>query len=181
MKINLRTSVTGFTIVELIVGLVLVGVIAAVTFTRFLGSNAYNARTIQDQVISLTRIAQQHSLGRSDVDFTITPNAGGTQVTLATSDSGGTIASFTTAMDSVDLSGDVNTTSSCDPSGGSSAISSASPFVINFGELGDLEDSGIVGSEVAVTSAVRICINDSAIDSVCVSPAGFGYAGDCDD
>jgi hypothetical protein len=53
-------------------------------------------------------------------------------------------------------------------------------MTIAFGGLGDLRTSGVTGSTGAITSAVRICINDSATMSVCVSPSGFAYAGDCD-
>jgi hypothetical protein len=56
-------------------------------------------------------------------------------------------------------------------------------MTINFDELGDLAASGVTGATGAITSALRICLNNDAnvnTDSVCVSPAGFAYAGSCD-
>ena len=114
--------------------------------------------------------------------LTITPNVAGDRVTIEAEESSGavTIQSVTISLDSVSLSGDINKTASCDVDDGDTAIVNAAPLLLDFGELGDLQDSGIGVGTAAITSAVRICINNSARDSVCVAPSGFAYAGDCD-
>ena len=172
----------GFTIIELVIVIVLIGIISAIIMSRFLGGNTFTPSIVQQQIISLARIAQQSSLGRADVTLTITPNAGGDQVTIEAEESAGatTIQAVTIPMDSVTLSGDINKTASCAVDDGDTAITNAAPMVLDFGELGDLQDSGIGGGAAAITSAVRICINNSAADSICVAPSGFAYAGDCD-
>ena len=55
-------------------------------------------------------------------------------------------------------------------------------MTISFGELGNLGSSGVLGgaSTGAVSSAVRVCLNNDPVFSVCFSPSGFAYAGDCD-
>lgn len=168
--------------VELIVTIVLAGIIAAFAMSRLLGGNTFNPSIVRDQVISLTRVAQQAALGRATVSLTITPNPAGDSVTLTVADAGGNIGgrSATLSLDSVSLSGDINKTASCEADSGDSAITNANPMVLNFGELGDLADSGIGGGIAPITSAVRICINNSSAESVCVSPAGFAYGGNCD-
>jgi MSHA pilin protein MshC len=175
-------SNNGMTIVELVVVIIIISIIGMVTMSRIIGGNSFNAIIVRDQIISLARTAQQNSLGRADVSMTITPNVGGDSVTIVTSYGGGNIESFAAPLDSVSLSGDINDTDSCSVTSGADAITGAPPMTMTlvFGELGDLGVSGVTGSTGAVTSAVRICLNDTASESICVSPSGFAYAGDCD-
>lgn len=177
-----RYSQKAFTMVELVVTIVLVGIIAAFAMSRLLDGNSFNPAIVRDQIISMARVAQQAALGRPAVSLTITPNPSADTVTLAVADSGGNIGgrSATLSLDSASLSGDINKTASCEADSGDTAITSANPLVLNFGELGDLADSGIGAGVAPITSAIRICINNSSADSVCVSPAGFAYGGNCD-
>lgn len=170
----------GVTIVELIIVLVVIGILAVVAFGRFAEPNSFNAAIVRDQIISLGRNAQQGALGRAGVSLTMTPNGSGTSLTLDFSDGGGSVNAAVIDLDGVDtFAGDVNTTASCGSTPGATAITNASPLILNFDSLGDLAASGF-GAGTVVTSAVRICINDDAQSSVCVSPSGFLYAGDCD-
>lgn len=172
----------GYTLIELIAAIVLIGIAVAFAMSRLLDNNTFTASIVQQQIISLARIAQQSSLGRSNVTLTITPSVDGSEVTIDAEESGGTVTiqSVTISMDSVTLSGDINKTASCAVDDGDTPISNVAPMLLNFGELGDLGVSGIGGGAAAITSAIRICINDIASDSVCVAPSGFAYAGDCD-
>ncbi|NKB33372.1 MAG: prepilin-type N-terminal cleavage/methylation domain-containing protein [Pseudomonadales bacterium] len=179
MLLKSQTS-KGFTVVEIVLVIVLLAIVSAVAISRFVSGNAFNPTIVRDQIISLARTAQQSSLGRTDVSLTITPNGAGDTVTIETSDTDGTIQSFDVSIDDVTLSGDINDTDSCATTSGADSITNAAPMTIDFEELGDLGTSGVTGSTGAVTSAVRVCINDSALASVCVSPSGFAYAGDCD-
>ena len=174
-----RLKANGFTIVEIIIALVLVGIVGAVTISRFIGGNSFNPLAVQGQIVSIIRAGQQSTLGRSGVEVTLTPNAPGSELTVELEDAGGAIETQTIDLGGVTLSGDVNTTDSCDDTAGATTVSSGSPMVIRFGELGDLGNSGF-GAGTAVTSAVRVCLNNDSQFSVCVSPAGFAYEGDCD-
>jgi len=173
-------SASGFTVVEIVIAIVLVAIVSMVAMSRLVEGNGFNAIIVRDEIISIARTAQQNSLGRADVSMTITPNVGGDSVTIVTSYAGGNIKSITAPLESVSLSGDINDTDSCSVTSGVDAITSANPMTLAFGELGDLDVSGVTGSTGAITSAVRICLNDTASESVCVSPSGFAYAGDCD-
>jgi len=177
---NKRQSGCGFTLVEFVVTILILSIVSAVVLSRFIGSNSFNALIIRDQVVSLARIAQQGSLGRSDVELTVTPSSGGDEVTIEASDAGGTIESVVLPLDTVTLSGDINDTDSCDSTSGADTISNSAPMTVAFGELGDLEVSGVTGSTGAITSALRICVNDDSAVSLCFSPSGFAYEGDCD-
>ncbi len=170
----------GFTIVEFIITTLILAILGGLVMSRFTDANSLNADVARDVIVSMARTALQNSLGRSSVTMTITPSAGGDEATIETSDSGGTIRSETITLDSVTLSGDINITASCEATPGTTTLTNAAPMTLAFGELGDLGTSGVTGSTGAVNSAVRICINDIADESVCVSPSGFAYAGDCD-
>jgi prepilin-type N-terminal cleavage/methylation domain-containing protein len=175
-----RSRSSGFTLVEFVVTIILLGILATVALSRILRADTFNAFIVSDQIISLSRAAQQAALGRSDVLLTITPNVALDSVNLTTASDGGatTIDSVDLDLGSVTLTGDVNDTSSC-ATPPVTAITNGTPLIIRFGELGDLEPSGF-GAGTAISSAVRICLNDSPVDSVCVSPSGFAYTGDCD-
>ena len=175
---KLPRNQSGFTLIEIVVILVIIGILAATVSSRFLGSNTFNATIVRDQIIALARNAQQASLGRSSVSLTLTPNGAGNQLTIDISDSGGSINSVELELDGVSsFSGDIDVTSSCSTSG--TAITNAAPYTLNFGSLGDLDPSGF-GAFTTVTTAARICLNDNPDDSICVSPSGFAYRGDCD-
>lgn len=170
----------GFTLVEMIVVILLIAIISMVTMSRFIGGNAFNPLAVQGQIISIIRAGQQSSMGRVDVELTITPNAGNSELTLELTETSGTIEDIVLDMRGVSLSGDVDvTTASCDTTSGTTAISDSSVMTIVFGQLGDLEDSGF-GALTTVDSAIRICLNNDSTSSICVSPAGFAYGGDCD-
>jgi len=176
-----QSAFKGFTIIEITIVIVIVSIIAAAIISRFATGDVFTGFILRDQIISLARTAQQSALGRADVTLTITPNLGGDSVTIETAYGTGpavTIDSVTFDLDSISLTGDTNVTDSCSVSTGT-AITNAAPFVLRFDELGDLDVSGF-GAGSAITSAARICLNDNVIESMCVAPSGFAYAGDCD-
>lgn len=174
-------SSQGFTIVEIIVVILLVSLLSTVAMSRFIGGNTFNAAILRDQIISLSRIALQSSLGRKDVTLTITPNPGGSEVTITVADINGTIESSTISLDSLtSFSGDINQTASCAVTPAAGVITNVTPMTIAFGSLGQLEDSGVTGNVAAITSGLRLCINNEVNNSICMSPSGYAYKGDCD-
>jgi type II secretory pathway pseudopilin PulG len=164
----------------MIITLVIVGIVSAVVMPRILGRTTFNAPIIRDQIVSQARIAQQSSLGRDSVTLTIQPNGAATTAVIASSSSGGTINSVSLPISEVTLTTD-NSAVSCGVSSGANVVSNATPLNVNFGSLGNLINSGVSGSEASVTSALRICVNNEPALSVCISPSGFAYVGDCDD
>lgn len=82
-------QVTGFTLVELVVVIVLIGIVASVFISRFSDSDAFNAAIFRDQVFSIVRSAQQSALGRADVVVSIAPNPTSEEVTIRLSQGSG--------------------------------------------------------------------------------------------
>tara|TARA_R110002072_G_scaffold136124_2_gene278049 strand:- start:3216 stop:3749 length:534 start_codon:yes stop_codon:yes gene_type:complete len=173
-------SQTGYTIIELVIVIVLVGIISAVGFSRILRSDTYNAIIARDQIVSLARSAQQRAIGRSDVAMTIQPD--GDDLEIRIQDGGGTLQTAVVSSISAVLSGDVNEQDGCSVTPGADTITNAAPFVLSFDELGDLLAGGVTGAAgfpEAVSTAARVCINNDPAMSVCWSASGYAYVGDC--
>lgn len=177
----------GFSIIEMVIAIVIVGIIAAVATSRLLQGDAYNAAVVRDQIISLARNAQQQALGRSDVAMIIRPN--GNYLDIRTVEGFVDINTYTGMqsssidMRSVVMAGDVNVTGSCSGPLSTNTLSNVSPMVVQFDELGDLYRGGVttaIGYPVTVTTGMRLCLNDDPNASICFSPAGFPFIGDCE-
>lgn len=177
----------GFSVVELVIAILIIGIISAVALSRLLEGGVYNAAVVRDQIVSLARSGHQRALGRSDVALIVRPNGGSLEVITAEgfvdANTFTTLQSSSIDARSVTVSGDVNITASCGATPGTDPLGNAAPMVIRYDELGDLWRGGVsgtVGYPVTVTTAMRLCVNNDPIVSICFSPAGFAYAGDCE-
>ena len=186
IKRNCPASIHGYSMVELVIAIFIIGIISAVAMSRMLEGDIFNASVVRDQIMSLARSTQQHALGRPDVALILRTN--GDELELQTVEEFVDENTFTELqaatidIRSVELAGDVNVTDSCGTTPGTDAIGNTEPMVIQFNELGDLFRGGVVGSvgyPITASTAMRICVNDDPLNSVCLSPAGFAFAGDC--
>jgi len=171
---------SGFTITEIVIVIALVGIVAALGMSRILRSDTYNAIIVRDQVVSLSRSAQQRAIGRSEVVLTLRPV--GSDLEVEVEDSGGVIQSATLDLESVTLTADVNDLDSCGTSSGATTLTTSNELVFEFDELGDLLQGGVTGSAgypVTVTSGARLCVDSDPLMSICWSASGYAYVGDC--
>jgi len=166
----------GFTVIELVVVIFVIGIISAVMLSRSLRSDTYNAAIARDQIISMARTAQQKAIGRNDVGMTL--QSTGDNLNINISDSTGVIQSVRFSRSSVDAQADVNVLSSCSVLPAGATVTDMAPFVLRYTHLGDLLEGG-VGGVTAVTTGARVCINNDPSMSVCISSAGYAYEGDC--
>lgn len=166
----------GFTIIEVVVIVLILGIVSAFAMARILRGDTLDSAVVSDQLIAMTRLAQQKAIGRSDVQLRIEPEGGNLVMTL--NDISGVLETSTVAVAGVSVYADVNQQSSCSNPPLAGLISDGSPMILNFDRLGDLHSGGVV-TPVDVETGVRLCMSPDTSLSVCISKAGFAYRGDC--
>lgn len=183
MKLPTNKSDDGFTVVELIIAIVLIGIVGAVAFSRFLSGSVFNASGAQDAIITIAHSAQQASLGRPNTSFEIDASGGDWVFSAVAGSPTVTIRSLSVPSDNVVLeTGSAAATANTCANSFNTAV--ANDFRLTFdttGNLVDFTNNSTTETVNASFNGVRICVNDDVSLSVCVSPAGYAHEGDCDD
>jgi prepilin-type N-terminal cleavage/methylation domain-containing protein len=176
---------SGFSIIELVITLVIVGIVAAIAGSRMLNSDAYNIIAAREQIVSSLRMAQQRAIGHEDVVLTLQPSGNNLTISLAA----GAVALMSpvsTPLAGVSVRADLDTLNSCStPPAADNELTALKPLHVAYDALGDLRNSGVVdgtpGYPAPVSTGLRICLNNDPAMSICVSAVGFAYVGDCDE
>lgn len=171
----------GFTLVELVVVLVLIGLLSLVVFSRFTNSGAFEEAEARDLILSTARSAQLLAMGRSDVSLTLAPS--GADWIIGTAVGGIAEEAVTLSADNLILETG-SAASSALTCAAAYDTSVAADFEVDFDGFGNV--AGFTNNSTtelagASFNGVRICLNDDDSLSVCISPAGYAFAGPCDD
>ena len=176
----------GFTLVELVAIILLVGIMGVVAISRYTSPNAFNAQGAQDALIATIRQAQQAALGREEVVFEIDSTAsehsfivksGGDELSRALASKSGVL--LTTGTADADPDNDSCSTNTL-------FTDEISTLALEFDAMGNLATFAYNGGPaedndgVLPFNGVRICVNAVVEASVCVSPAGYAYEGNCE-
>ena len=150
----------GFTIIELVAVLLLVGILASLTIGRVTDSALFDARIAADVIIAELRAVQQLAMGRRLVSIRI--GTDGVTSTISRVVSGATTSTRSFPTNEVAITaGSVGSGTTCG--------SISSTLTLNFDSAGEIEavdDDGF-----------PICLNGES--SLCISPAGFAHEGAC--
>ena len=155
-----KARVAGFTVVELIAVLVVVGLIASVASSRLAGGRFYDALVAKDTTLSLIKRTQQIALSEENISFTIGAGRSNTIFSQIVSGAVRATRSFPTNEVAI-TAGSVGSGTTCG--------SISSTITLNFDSAGEIEavdDDGF-----------PICLNGES--SLCISPAGFAHQGEC--
>lgn len=178
----------GFSLVELVVVMMLLGIIGATVLGRMLRDDTYDAIIVRDQVISLGRLAQQHAIGGTDVALVLAPIGNDLAIRVEADETAGrrVIHRSQVGRGAVRLSGDINEPASCAAVAGETSLEAGFRMELRFDSLGNLASGDVgaaplPGSLTDVTLGARLCVNDAPELSVCWSPSGYAYIGDCVD
>ncbi len=168
-------DVLGFTIVELIAVLLLLGILAATAMSRLVGSNAYAPARISEQLIALGRLAQQTALSRQDatVSLDIDQPALDWRVRVIVNDATGTTIAD---EERVEVR---NTTIIVHNAAVALSLGAAAPLHLVFDGLGNLVALASGATNLDPSVGIRVDVTGDSTYSVCVGSAGHAYRGDC--
>lgn len=165
----------GFTVVELVATILLIGIIAATGYSRWFGRDDYDANASVVELTSMARYAQRAALAKQDADielrvdrqgdewrFIVLDNDGGTLVTLHDNlvDAGNTTLAVTAGIGPVNLSG-------------------ATQLVIRYDGLGNASAVTIGGAAGDPQNGVLVAVTGGGVQQMCVSPIGYAHKGGC--
>lgn len=158
----------GFTLIELVTVIILLGVLSVFAVSRFPSSQSYSTHIISNQLIASTRLAQQTALSRSSVnmvnmtDYTqlvISEISGNWNLAISAGTQNYT-AQVERGSEQVRFGSDL--VAAC-------STLNAAPLTLTFdGE----------GNRVPAQN-LRICIDSTVNVELCVSPSGYVYEGNC--
>ncbi len=158
----MNQSQAGFTLVELIMTVILIGILSVSARSLLLDRSSAVPMLVKDQLISSVRLSQQASLARAD----------GTPVTLTVRQVGDSfrfemVDGAHSSIRDVSADGASLAWSTTSLAGSCAAVSGSLPHTLTFDAEGD-------------TTQTRFCVVGDSTRRVCISGLGFAYEGDCD-
>lgn len=160
----MKNNQQGFTLIELVTVIILLGILSAFAISRFPDSQGYSTTIIKNQLLASTRLAQQTSLSRA---------SSAVNVTLTVSEIAGEWNFVITGGSGIGFSAEVERSSEqirfgTSLSAACSALTAA-PLTITFD--GD-------GNQTPFQN-LRICVDSVTDFELCISPSGYIYEGTC--
>jgi prepilin-type N-terminal cleavage/methylation domain-containing protein len=165
----------GFTIVELIAVLLLLGILAATAMSRLVGSNAYAPALVSEQLIALGRLAQQTALSRQDaaVSLDIDQNAGDWRMRVLVDDGTGPV---TMREELVEIR---NTAIAVSNGAVNLPLGATVPLHVGFDGLGSLASTTGGATILDPSVGIGIGVTGDSAYSVCIGSTGHAYRGNC--
>lgn len=160
----MQNNQQGFTLIELVTVIILLGILSAFAISRFPSSQSYSTTIIKNQLLASARLAQQTSLSRAssaeNVTLTVSEISGEWHLDVE----GGSGITFSAQVErgSEQVRFGTNLSATC------SALTAA-PFTLTFD--GD-------GNQIPFQS-LRICVDSVTDLELCISPSGYAYEGSC--
>jgi MSHA pilin protein MshC len=161
----MKNTQQGFTLIELITVIILLGILSAFAVSRFPSSQRYSTTIITNQLIASLRLAQQTALSRASVDSI---NHTRLDVTEDGDDWLLVVSSGSLTFDAQVGRDDEKIRFGSDLAVSCSALPPV-PLTVTFD--GD-------GNRVP-TENLRVCIDSATVIELCISASGYAYEGSC--
>ena len=171
----------GFTLVELITVITLVGILSMVAIPRMVGRDSFGNEEVARSLMGSARLAQQHALSHTDeaVALTVARTADGYNFVISR-DGGGTpvtLYNLRSAYPKVDISVAAGALTS--------AVVVGQTLTLAFTSRSDLNSVSLAGAPLssplggAVDGGVAVTINGNTSSLVCVAASGYAHRGTC--
>jgi len=172
--VKFRSTNYGFTVIELVAVLVLIGVLAVTSYSRWFSGDAFASTTTVADISSVARLAQRVAISKPGNVITLEIDRVGDSWELAVmEDDAGTITTLfqidNTSGNSISVSG----------VSGPVLLSTTNNLVINYDALGSLTNLVVGGTSLGASIGVAISVSTDAPKAMCISPVGFVHAGNC--
>ncbi len=162
----LKLSCTGFTIVELITVIMLLGILSTVALSRFVSPDAFAPGIVTHAVLAEARFAQQLAVSRRDAVVSLNIDQLGTDWRFRTStDLDGVVRTETVAIKNTSMTATSGATTG--------AINSSTPLVVQFDAAGDLESITLGVAAGDVSLGVSLAVSGDSNRNVCIYPTGY--------
>lgn len=162
----------GFTIIELITVVVLLGILSMVAFSRFVQPSAFAPGVVAHGVVAETRLAQQRASSRRDAVVTLTVDRSGADWRFVHStDLDGAVRT--------ELIGAANTTLQAQSGIANGAVDAANPLVLRFNADGDLSLVSIGAAIGDPAQGVGIVLAGDSNRELCVYSTGYAVEEPC--
>ena len=161
----------GFTFVELLAVIVLLGILGITAFARFSGTAAYRPHVIANQLLAEIALAQQLALSRADAVVALQLTADTNAFTATTLLSGVPARSELVDRDGVALSIASGATTG--------NVSASNPLTLGFTDEGDVASItlGVASGDPGLGATFTFAGSGSA--SLCLYPSGLVIDGTC--
>lgn len=163
---------SGFTIVELIAVIILLGILSMVAMARFVQPSAFVPGIVAQKLIAESRIAAQMALSRADASVSLhIDRQGGDWRMQVSTDVDGVLR--TELMDAG------NSRIQATSGGASAFISAAAGLTIVYSESGDVSAITIGAATGDAAMGVDVSIEGDSNRQICIHPSGYSSSAAC--
>lgn len=162
----------GFTIVELITVVVLLGILSTVALSRFVRPSAFVPSIVAHGVVAETRLAQQRAGSRRDAVVSLRVDRVGTDWRfLHSTDVDGVVRT--------ELVGASNTALQAQSGAAIGVVDAATALVLQFDSVGDISAISIGADAGDPAQGLSISLTGDSDREVCIYPTGYAVEEPC--
>jgi prepilin-type N-terminal cleavage/methylation domain-containing protein len=164
----------GFTVIELVAVLVLIGVLAVTSYSRWFSGSPFELSATAADISTVARLAQRIAVFKPGNNITLgVSNVAGIWQLVVMEDDDGYISNL--------FQNDNNSGNTIAIAGvaGPVTLSAVNDLVVNYDDLGNISALLVGGVALGATVGVAISISTDSPKLICISPVGFVHAGAC--